>query len=626
MMDLIWLVPALPLAGAAINLFFGKRLGKFSAYLACTAVGAAFLVSVFAVLDRLSLEGEGRVHVVHLWDWITVGSLNVGADLRLDTLSAVMILVVTGVGFLIHVYSIGYMHGDERYSRFFTYMNLFVFFMLCLVLGENFIVMFVGWEGVGLCSYLLIGFWFEKPSAANASKKAFITTRVGDTFLMIGLALIFATFGTFDFSAILHEGTAADVTEGTLTVISLLLFGGAIGKSAQVPLHVWLPDAMEGPTPVSALIHAATMVTAGVYLVVRAHVLFTDLSLDVVMFVGLFTAFYAATAAMGQDDIKRALAYSTLSQLGYMFFAAGMGAYGVAMFMLVAHAFYKALMFLSAGSVMHGLDNETDMTKMGGLRKYMPITAAVFMVGAAAQAGLPPLSGFFAKDPILAIAHHSGRWALWLIASGTAFLTALYVSRIIFMTFFGRERSDKHAHESPKVMTVPLMVLAFGAAFIGFIAMKGVLPSPEGAFGRFLEPATGFFEEPHQGLPEWAVVALSIGIAVLAIWTAWSVYATERWSRLRERFARLHRVLANAWYWNAAYEKTVVPATREGSRFLAYGVDKGVVDGVVNGLGYLTRGISAAGRRLQTGFVRSYALWFVIGAAAVLLYLVVNAS
>jgi len=348
-------------------------------------------------------------------------------------------------------------------------------------------------------------------------------------------------------------------------------------------------------------------------------------SLDVVMLVGLFTAFYAATAAIGQDDIKRALAYSTLSQLGYMFFAAGMGAYGVAMFMLVAHAFYKALMFLSAGSVMHGLDNETDMTKMGGLRKAMPVTAAVFMVGAAAQAGVPPLSGFFAKDPILAIANHSGRTALWLIASATAFLTAFYISRVIFMTFFGKERGHAHAHESPKIMTVPLMLLAIGAVSIGWIAMKGFIPSPEGAFGRFVEPATGAFEEPHGGLPEWAIITLSILVALIAIGAAWSTYTTDRWVRLRGRFAGIHAGLANAWYWNAAYEKTIVPTTLGFSRFLAFRVDKNVIDGAVNGLGLLTRGISAAGRRLQTGFVRSYALWFLIGATCVLLYLVVRA-
>ena len=601
MIDYVWLVPALPLLGAAINLFFGKKLGKWSGWLASLAVIGSFVVTVGATFELIGLPSAERADVVHLWDWITVGGFNLAIDLRVDALSLTMMLVITGIGSLIHIYSNGYMHGDELFGRFFSYLNLFVFFMLVLVMGQNFVVMFVGWDGVGLCSYLLIGFWFEKKSAANAAKKAFITTRVGDTFFMIGLGMIFAWFGTFDFDTVLNSHNTAMLSDGTLTIISLLLFGGAIGKSAQVPLHVWLPDAMEGPTPVSALIHAATMVTAGVYLVVRANALFTSTSLNVVMLVGLFTAFYAATGAIGQDDIKRALAYSTLSQLGYMFFAAGMGAYEVAMFMLVAHAFYKALMFLSAGSVMHGLENETDMKAMGGLRKYMPVTATVFIIGAMAQAGVPPLSGFFAKDPILTIANHSGRTALWLLASLTAFFTAFYISRVIFMTFFGAERSDKHAHESPKVMTLPLVVLAIGAAGIGFIAMKGFVPSPEGTFGRFLESSAGVFEEPKGGLPEWALILASVAVAFAAIFAAWSIYTTDRWVKLRERFSGLQSFLANAWFWNATYEKTIVPAGRGLATFFAFGMDKGFIDGIVDGVGMATRGIAAGGRRIQTG-------------------------
>jgi NADH-quinone oxidoreductase subunit L len=616
-MKYIWLVPALPLLGATINLFFGARLKRWSAYLAVAMVGLSFVVAVWGLMDLLGLPAEERLYVAHLWTWMKVGAFQVGADLRLDDLSATMILVVTGIGLLIHIYSIGYMHGDPRYSRFFCYMNLFVFFMLTLVLAQNFVVMFVGWEGVGLCSYLLIGFWFEKPSAANAAKKAFITTRVGDTFFMVGLALIAFTFGTLDFSTVLSPHVAALVSTGTLTTISLLLLGGAIGKSAQVPLHVWLPDAMEGPTPVSALIHAATMVTAGVYLVVRAHVLFTGTSLNVVMAIGLFTAFYAATAALGQDDIKRALAYSTLSQLGYMFFAAGMGAYAVAIFMLVAHAFYKALMFLSAGSVMHGLDNETDMKKMGNLRKYMPITAAVFMVGALAQAGVPPLSGFFAKDPILSIAEKSGRLFPWVLASATAFLTALYISRVIFLTFFGKERNDKHAHESPRVMTWPLIVLAVGAATVGVLALR-----VDGYLGGFLESVTGLFREPTGGLPEWELMVLSVAIAVAAIASAWYVYASDRWVPLRERFAGTHRFLENAWFWNRAYEKTIVPGSLGLGRFAAFGIDKGLIDGTVNGVGHVTRGLAAAGRRMQTGYARTYAASIVFGVLVVLAILV----
>ena len=354
----------------------------------------------------------------HLFDWIHSGNFNVGADLRLDALSATMILVVTGIGLLIHIYALGYMHGDPRYGRFFAYMNLFVFFMLMLVLAENFLVLYLGWEGVGLCSYLLIGFWFEKTENANAAKKAFVTTRIGDTAMLIGIALIVAKFGTLDFTHVFGSA-GTTLTKGAATAIALLLFAGAVGKSAQVPLHVWLPDAMAGPTPVSALIHAATMVTAGVYLVLRAHVLFevSGVALVVVTVIGLITVLFAGTCALGQDDIKRVLAYSTVSQLGYMFVAAGLRAYSAALFMLVAHAFYKALMFLGAGSVMHGMHEETDMKKMGGLLQRMPVTGVTFLVGAVALAGVPPLAGFFAKDQILEVANHTGHQ--WVYVLGT---------------------------------------------------------------------------------------------------------------------------------------------------------------------------------------------------------------
>jgi len=619
MLKYIWLVPALPLAGAAVNLVFGKRLGKWSGILGPVMVGGSFVISLLALFELLGKPPEERVYVAHLWDWFHAGALDVGADLRVDALSMTMILVVTGVGFLIHVYSIGYMHGDRLYPRFFAYLNLFVFFMLTLVLAQNFVVLFIGWEGVGLCSYLLIGFWFEKPAAANASKKAFITTRVGDTFFVVGLAMIFVYFGSFDFDKVLNGHAAGALSVGTLTAISLLLFGGAIGKSAQIPLHVWLPDAMEGPTPVSALIHAATMVTAGVYLVVRTHVLFTPTSLAVVMFIGLATALYAATSAVGQDDIKRLLAYSTLSQLGYMFFAAGMGAYGVAMFMLVAHAFYKALMFLAAGSVMHGMEGETDMTKMGGLKKYMPLTATLFMIGAITIAGIPPLSGFFAKDPILSLANRSGRGLAWLLADAAAFLTAFYTARLVFLTFFGESRTDKHAHESPKVMAVPMGLLAAGAAVAGVLAI-----TPEGVLAKFLEPVTGLPGEFVGGLPEWALMVVSVLIALAAIWLGWYVYASTRWRALRERYPYVHDLLENGWYWDAAYANTIVPAGKWVAGIAAFGFDTGFIDGIVNGLGSLTKGLAAVGRRLQTGMVRTYAAVFLFGVFVVLLVLAVR--
>src|SRR5580765_1236701 len=385
----LWLIPALPLATAVVNLFWGRRLVCWAGWLASASVAASFVVSAALVSQLVARPADDRLFLQHLFDWISVGRFVVGMDLRLDTVSATMILVITGIGALIHVYAIGYMAGDPRYGRFFSYMNLFVFFMLMLVLGANYLVLYLGWEGVGLCSYLLIGFWSDVPANAEAAKKAFITTRIGDTLMLIGLALIVFWFGTLDFEVVF--GTAGSVlTKDAATAIALLLFAGAIGKSAQVPLHVWLPDAMAGPTPVSALIHAATMVTAGVYLVLRMHVIFeiSGVALTVVAVVGVVTMLFAGTCAFGQDDIKRVLAYSTISQLGFMFIAAGLRAYSIALFMLVAHAFYKALMFLGAGSVMHGMHDHTDMKQMGGLLRRMPVTGVTFVVGALALAGV----------------------------------------------------------------------------------------------------------------------------------------------------------------------------------------------------------------------------------------------
>ena len=478
----LWLIPLLPLAAAAVNLFAGKRLGRFAGVLASLAVIASFAVSLAVVGGMLGRPEGDRLFVSHLFDWISVGSFHVGADVQLDAVGATMILVVTSVGSLIHVYAIGYMRGDPRYGRFFAYLNLFVFFMLILVMGANFLVLYLGWEGVGLCSYLLIGFWSEEPENAEAAKKAFITTRIGDTAMLIGIVLIGVTFGTLDFGAVF--GTAGAVlTKGAATTIALLLFAGAIGKSAQVPLQVWLPDAMAGPTPVSALIHAATMVTAGVYLVVRTHVLFelSGVALDVVAIVGTITLLFAGTCALAQWDIKRVLAYSTISQLGYMFLACGLRAYGVAMFFLVAHAFYKALLFLGSGSVIHVIDGEQDLRQMGGLRHRMPITALTMGVGVLALAGFPLLAGFFAKDLVLAIAATQGRVGYYVLGSIGAVLSALYIGRLWFLTFGGRPRSEpaEHAHESSPILWVPLTILAAGAVVAGFISS-----SPEGSWSR----------------------------------------------------------------------------------------------------------------------------------------------
>jgi NADH-quinone oxidoreductase subunit L len=615
----LWLVPILPLVGAAVNLFWGRRLGRSAGWLASALVVASFAVSMVAVLDLVNRPGEDRLVIQHLFDWISVGAFSVGADLRLDALSAVMILVVTGVGSLIHVYAIGYMDGDPRVGRFFAYLNLFVFFMLMLVLGQNFLVLYLGWEGVGLCSYLLIGFWFEKVENAEAAKKAFITTRIGDTAMLVGLALIVARFGSLDFDAVFGSA-ATTLTRDSATVIALLLFAGAIGKSAQMPLHVWLPDAMAGPTPVSALIHAATMVTAGVYLIVRAHVLFeiSPVALDVVAIVGLATMLYAGTAALGQVDIKRALAYSTISQLGYMFLAVGLGAYAGALFFLVAHSFYKALLFLGSGSVIHGMHDEQDMRRMGGLRTRMPITFVTMAVGAVALAGVPPLGGFFAKDQVLEIANHSGRTALWILGTVGAVFSAAYMGRLLFLTFFGAPRSDEaeQAHESPPVMWVPLIVLAAGAVLAGVLNA-----TPEGRLSVFLEPVAGAVPQ-GTGLSAAALGIIGAVIAVAVLLLAFLVYGSGRvdWRAMRERLTPLPGTLQHGWYVNEAYDRVVVQPSKALASIVATVIDARIVDGAVNGIGVGVRRLAQSGRRVQTGFVRSYALALFLGAIVVLAY------
>jgi NADH-quinone oxidoreductase subunit L len=613
----LWLIPALPLGGAAITLFFGNRLGKWAGVLATVAVGLSFAVALAAVLNLLTFASEDRLGLQHLFDWISVGGFNVGADLRLDTLSATMILVITGIGALIHLYSIGYMEDDPRRGRFFAYMNLFVFFMLMLVLGANYLVLYLGWEGVGLCSYLLIGFWFDVPANAEAAKKAFITTRIGDTLMLIGLALLVFKFGTLDFEAIF--GTAGSVlTKDAATVIALLLFAGAIGKSAQLPLQVWLPDAMAGPTPVSALIHAATMVTAGVYLVVRSHVLFelSGVALTVVLVVGVATALFAATCAIAQFDIKRVLAYSTISQLGYMFIAVGMRAYGVAMFFLVAHAFYKALMFLGAGSVIHGMHDEQDMRQMGGLRRAMPWTFATFAIGGLAQAGVPPLAGFFAKDALLEVANHTGREVVFVLGTIAAFLTAFYIGRMLCLTFLGRARSDaaEHAHESSPVMLTPLVVLALGVVVVGILQLN-----PDGKLTQALEPVVGA-SALGAGLSIPALIGMAVAVALVSLAIAWWIYGSGRVDpgAFRERLEPMATAAQRGWYVDRAYDVVIVQPAEALARLTADVVDGTVIDGAVNGVGGLVKRAASGGKLLQTGFVRTYALVLFLGAVLVL--------
>jgi NADH-quinone oxidoreductase subunit L len=491
--------------------------------------------------------------------------------------------------------------------------------MLMLVLGQNLLLLYLGWEGVGLCSYLLIGFWFDKTENANAAKKAFVTTRIGDTAMLIGLALIVVKLGTLDIPTIL--GGAGTLAKGTATAIALLLFAGAIGKSAQVPLHVWLPDAMAGPTPVSALIHAATMLTAGVYLVLRMHPIFevSGVALTVVAIVGLVTMLFAGTCAFGQDDIKRVLAYSTISQLGYMFVAAGLRAYSIALFMLVAHAFYKGLMFLGAGSVMHGMHEHTDMKKMGGLMRRMPVTGVTFVVGALALAGVFPLSGFFAKDEILEVANSTGHVWFYVLGTVGALLSALYIGRLVFLTFFGRPRSEEaeQAHESRAVMTIPLVILAIGAASASVLDR-----STDGLLSRFVEPVLGAVPEGAAGIARSSLVAISMFLAVMGLLVTWFLFGSGRidWLALRVRMQPAQRVLENGWYVDNYYSALLVTPGKAFAAFAAYVFDAKVIDGTVDGIGAGVRVLARSGRRLQTGLVRTYALAFLAGAIGVLVY------
>jgi NADH-quinone oxidoreductase subunit L len=622
MTDLVWLVPALPLAGAVVLLLFGRPLRRLAGGLASVTVAASFIVSILAFIDLLGVREAGRTLTVKVFDWISVGSFEAPFELRVDPLSMVMALTVTGVGFLIHVYSIDYMHGDARYPRYFAYLNLFVAAMLILVLANNFVVLYVGWEGVGLCSYLLIAFWFERKAAADAGKKAFIVTRIGDTAMLIGILLIFSTTGSIRFDEVF--GAAGGLAGATATAIALLLFAGAVGKSAQVPLHVWLPDAMEGPTPVSALIHAATMVTAGVYLVVRTHAIFeaSEVALTVVAVVGLVTALYAGLSAIGQDDLKRVLAYSTISQLGYMFLAAGVGAYAVAIFHLVAHAFFKALLFLAAGSVMHATDGVIDVTRLGGLRRRMPLTAAAFAIGGLALSGIPLLAGFFSKDQILAATYTAGRTGLWIGGLIAAVLTAFYISRAYFLTFEGRLRSDLHPHEAPLLMAAPMGVLAALTVLGGLLGAS----VESGRVQLFLTPVVGEAEHAAGGLSELTLSVIATAVALVGLVLGWLVYGSGRvnWQRLRDRLAEPRRALAEGLFVDEAYGRGIVLPGKAAASFTATTVDVKVIDGAVNGVGRFVARLASAGRRFQTGFVRTYALAFLFGAVALLVVVAVR--
>ena len=635
----LWIILALPLLGSAINGLFGKTFSKpLVNTFAVGSVALAFLAAAEAVREFFLLAPEQIPYVKSYFTWMLGGEatahpFRVDFALQVDQLTVVMLMVVTFVGMLIHIYSTGYMAHEDGYYRFFCYLNLFMFFMLTLVTGANLIVMFVGWEGVGLCSYLLIGFYFLKKSAADAGKKAFIVTRIGDFGFTVGILLVFATFGTVAFGQIFPQ--VGNVSEPVLTTICILLFTGAIGKSAQLPLYVWLPDAMEGPTPVSALIHAATMVTAGVYMVARMNPLFSraPVAMLVVAIVGAITAFYSATIGIAQTDIKKVLAYSTVSQLGYMFLACGVGAYSAGIFHLMTHAFFKGLLFLAAGSVIHAMGGEQDMMKMGGLRKKIPVTYWTMLIATLAIAGIPGFAGYFSKDAILEAAQDGphANFILWLLGVTGALITSFYMFRLIFLTFFGKPRYDEHkvhVHESPANMTVPLGILAFLSIFGGWFAAPKMIGGAD-HFAKFLSPVFTTYAPAAESGPETteavapgtallhALVSWPVAVGILGLLIAWYFYIKR--PDLPKKFAQsmrgLYLLLLNKYYVDEIYAALIVrPLLWISTNILWHVVDEGAIDGVVNGTATVARGSGSELRKIQSGNMRSYAAWVVLGA------------
>ena len=629
-MSQIWLVPAFPLLGFLLNGFLGKRFGtRFVTFVGPLAIALSFAQSL--VLFFQMLEAEGNVLKEHLYPWISSGNFEAGINFQVDQLSGLYLLVITGVGFLIHVYSVGYMDGESGYYRFFAYLNLFVFFMLILVLGDSFLLMFVGWEGVGLCSYLLIGYYFEKDSAAEAAKKAFLFNRIGDFGVLSAVMLIFLAFGSIEFATINAEAATQFEYGGALvTAITLLLFLGATGKSAQIPLYVWLPDAMEGPTPVSALIHAATMVTAGLYMVARLSHLFVlaPFTMNVIAVVGTATALLAATIAVTQTDIKRVLAYSTVSQLGYMFLAMGVGAFGAGVFHVMTHAFFKALLFLGSGSVILAVHHEQDMRKMGALKNKLPITYMTMLLGTFAISGIPFFSGFFSKDEILWKAYSSplgGPW-LWGVGFLTAGLTAFYMFRMIYLTFHGESRVDshtaEHVHESPFSMTIPLMILAALAVTGGFFGVPHVFHVIPNGMENYFQ---GFFAEIPSGhgtvSTEWTLMAFSVAFALLAWFFASRLYHSgfELAAGLRSKWESLYQLSLNKWYVDELYNTLIIQPGRLFSTHVLWRLfDQNVIDRAVNTTADVARMVGNSIRPLQNGLTQNYALIFTLGTFLIL--------
>ena len=615
----------LPLLGFIINILIGKSLPKFlSGLVGYGTVLVSFCLAVYGFM-QLTSGGEKMIFQT-TYEWFSAGGLHVNFSFLLDHLSILMVLIITGIGFLIHVYSVGYMHDDEDFARFFAYMNLFVFFMLILVMASNYIVMFVGWEGVGLCSYLLIGFWFKNQEYNNAAKKAFIMNRIGDLGFIIGIFLIYNTFHSLNFDDVFSGAANFNIGDPTITAITMLLFVGAIGKSAQIPLYTWLPDAMAGPTPVSALIHAATMVTAGIYLIVRSHVLYalSPMTLDIVAITGLVTSIFAGTIGLAQNDIKKVLAYSTVSQLGFMFLALGVGAYSTAMFHLTTHAFFKALLFLGAGSVIHAMGGEQDIRRMGGLRKKLPITFIIFLVGTLAITGIPPFAGFFSKDEILSKAWESSP-IIWFFMLVSAAITAVYMFRLLYLTFFGdfRGSADEmhHLHESPPSMTIPLIILAILSTFGGFLGMPESFGAPH-MMNNFLSSVLSDLPvktaESSAGM-EGILMAISVAVALGAMVYAMRRYTIKIGGVVPPQKTRLVHMLRDKYYIDEIYEALFVKPIRWLGDIADRILDRGIIDGAVNGSGKFAVFTSRGIRLLQSGNIGFYIFAMVIGIVIILL-------
>ncbi len=623
MIKLVALIPLFPLLGFLLNGFFGKKLSKgLSGTIASLSVLASFIVSVLIFVE---LNGsEQKSHLINIFSWINSGTLQIPFEFLIDPLSTLFLLIITGIGFLIHVYSIGYMHDDEGFSRFFTYLNLFIFFMLLLVLGNNYLIMFVGWEGVGLCSYLLIGFWFKNTAYNNAARKAFVMNRIGDLGFLLGIILIFVTYGSISFNEIFANAGTASV--GVVTSIALLLFIGAMGKSAQIPLYTWLPDAMAGPTPVSALIHAATMVTAGIYMIVRSNVFYSisEVASETVAVVGAITALFAATIGLFQNDIKKILAYSTVSQLGLMFLGLGVGAYSSAVFHVTTHAFFKALLFLGAGSVIHAMGGEQDIRKMGGLSSKIKITFITMLLGTIAISGLPPFSGFFSKDEILAHVYEHSK-TLWLVGMIASMLTAFYMFRLLFLTFYGKFRGthaqEHHLHESPPSMTFPLIVLATLSVVGGLLGLPEFWHLPNWMHHNLESIIVRKNPSILSHETEWMLMGLAVAGAVAVIYFTYLVYMKNKVLPVdkEEQLKPWQRIVYNKYYVDEFYDAIV----RKPLDFLAGAfhkfLDTQLIDGIVNGVGTLVKSTGSVVRLVQTGNIGFYIMSMAMGVVFILL-------